>query len=96
MEISKRCAKSPKRRTEHHYTWHNEETQGKLAIEDEFSHRDTIPARGWEDKFTLHLDEDEEIENDDEFAEERVKYKRKKVVKKRERLSTELWQSITK
>lgn len=85
-----RCAKSPKRRTEHHYTWHNEETQGKLAIEDEFTHRDTIPARGWEDKFTLHLDEDEEIENDDEFAEERVKYKRKKVVKKRERLSTEL------
>lgn len=71
-----RCAKSPKRRTEYHYTWHDEETEGQLAVEDEFGHRDTIPRRGWEDHFRIPR------------ADGSVKPKR--VEKKHERFSDEL------
>ena len=30
-----RCVKSPKRRVEHHWTWHDEEEHGPLAVEDQ-------------------------------------------------------------
>lgn len=89
-----RCAKSPKRRVEHHYKWHDEEVHGKLTIEDQYGRRDMIPQRGWEDHFRV----DDDQENDDEFADEdslpEVKKQpmavKKKVVKRRERLSNEL------
>jgi formylglycine-generating enzyme required for sulfatase activity len=83
--IGFRCAKSPKRRVEHHWKWHDEEEEGVLAIEDQFGERRTIKGssggsgEGWEE---------EEGDDNDEFAGE--KRKKKKVVKKRERLSTEL------
>eukprot|EP00977_Amphora_coffeiformis_P009516 scaffold2193_cov171-Amphora_coffeaeformis.AAC.22 len=87
-----RCAKSPARREEYHYTYHDEETHGTLSIEDQFGRRDMIPQRGWEDYFRVD-DEDD----DDEFEEDslpevqrRRDVKKKKVVKKRERLSNEL------
>ena len=89
-----RCARSPKRRQEYHYTWHDEEEHGQLAIEDQFGRRDMIPQRGWEDFFSV---DDEENDNADEFADDslpevkrRRNAKKKKVVKKRERLSNEL------
>lgn len=75
-----RCARSPRKRTEYHYQWHDEEVHGKLTIEDEFGRRDMVPERGWEDQFGPHLlDEDEEETR-----------KRRKVIKRVERLSTEL------
>ena len=91
--IGFRCARSPKRRIEHHYQWHDEEVHGQLAIEDQFGRRDMIPQRGWEDHFRV----DDEFDDDDEFDEEtlpevkrRREAKKRKVVKKRERLSNEL------
>jgi len=85
-----RCAKSPKRRVEHHYTWHDEQEQGVLGVEDRFGRRDMIPQRGWEDRFNPN-DEDElpQVDDDQVLEKERRKVKRK-VIKKRERLSTEL------
>jgi hypothetical protein len=80
--IGFRCAKSPKRRTEYHYVWHDEELHGTLAVEDRFGRRDQIPLQGWEDQFEVIHDED-----DEEDASQR---QRKKVVKKRERHMTEL------
>mmetsp|Transcript_3110 Transcript_3110/g.4709 ORF Transcript_3110/g.4709 Transcript_3110/m.4709 type:complete len:463 (-) Transcript_3110:83-1471(-) len=71
-----RCAKAPKRRTEHHYVHHDEEVHGELAIEDQFGKRDAIPQRGWEDRFGLDFDEDDRP--------------RRKVVKPRTTISTEL------
>jgi sulfatase modifying factor 1 len=88
-----RCAKSPKRRTEHHWTYHDEELHGQLAVEDEFGRRDMIPQRGWEDQFNPDADDDDEEEDesgDDEFVAEKTKRKKRKVIKKREVLSTEL------
>lgn len=82
-----RCAKSPKRRTEHHWTWHDDEMHGQLAMEDEFGRRDMIPQRGWEDQFNPDDDDDDD---DDEIASTQRKLKKRKVVKKREVLSTEL------
>ena len=86
-----RCARSPKRREEYHYTYHDEETHGTLAVEDQFGRRDMIPQRGWEDHFKV------EDEDDDEFGEESLPEvqrgrdaKKRRVVKKRERLSNEL------
>lgn len=73
-----RCAKSPKKRTEYHWTWHDEGEHGKLAVEDEFGRRDMAPQRGWEDLFNPELEEDE-------FGR-----KRKRVVKRAERYSDEL------
>jgi len=83
--IGFRCAKAPKRRTEYHYVHHDEEIHGALAVEDQFGRRDQVPMKGWEDQFSvIHDDEDEdEIDGD-------KRLKRKKVVKKRERLMTEL------
>ena len=85
--IGFRCAKSPKRRTEYHFVYHDEELHGTLAVEDRFGRRDQVPMRGWEDQFeVIHDDEDEE-EGWDEW---RTKPLKKKVIKKRERLMTEL------
>mmetsp|Transcript_27541 Transcript_27541/g.42400 ORF Transcript_27541/g.42400 Transcript_27541/m.42400 type:complete len:475 (-) Transcript_27541:217-1641(-) len=82
-----RCAKAPKRRTEHHFVYHDELQHGNLAIEDEFGKRDMIPQQGWED---IVLDDEEEFfdDEDEEYLEEQRK--KKKVIKKRERYSNEL------
>jgi sulfatase modifying factor 1 len=88
-----RCAKSPKRRTEHHWTYHDEQLHGQLAVEDEFGRRDMIPQRGWEDQFTPDDDDDvddEDESGDDQFVAEKTKRKKRKVIKKREVLSSEL------
>jgi formylglycine-generating enzyme required for sulfatase activity len=91
-----RCAKSPQRRTEYHYTWHDETEHGPLAIEDEFGRRDMLPQRGWEDLFSVEDDDDEELEDhsvlydEDSLPEVKRRRKKKKVVKKVERLSNEL------
>lgn len=83
-----RCVKSPKQRTEYHYISHDENVHGQLTIEDQFGHRDTVPQRGWEDQFHRQFmdNDDDEFEEDDE----RPSIKRKKVTKRRERISTEL------
>jgi len=75
--IGFRCAKAPKRRTEHHYVYHDEEVEGTLAIEDQYGKRDALPQPGWEDRFAW--------KNGDEGPR-----KKKKVEKKRTRISTEL------
>lgn len=90
-----RCAKSPRRREEYHYKYHDEETHGTLAIEDQYGRRDMIPQRGWEDHFRVEEeddDDDDEFANDDALPEvkRRKSAPKKKVVKKRERLSNEL------
>jgi hypothetical protein len=57
-----------------------------LAVEDRFGRRDQIPLQGWEDQFeVIHDEEDEDVEDSDVN-----KRQRKKVIKKRERLMTEL------
>jgi len=87
-----RCAKSPRKRVEYHYKWHDEAVHGQLAVEDQFGKRDLIPQRGWED----HFDPDNMLNDEDEFFHEddvevvRKTKKRRKVVKQVERLSTEL------
>jgi formylglycine-generating enzyme required for sulfatase activity len=83
-----RCAKAPKRRTEYHYVYHDEELHGQLAIEDQFGKRDTIPQLGWEDQYIFD-DEEEELD-DEELPEIEQTRKKKKVLKKRERYSNEL------
>jgi formylglycine-generating enzyme required for sulfatase activity len=86
-----RCAKSPQRRVEHHYTWHDEEEHGTLAVEDQFGRRDMIPQRGWEDRFVVQDDEfDDTADSLPDTQTGRPRTKKKKVVKKRERLSNEL------
>jgi formylglycine-generating enzyme len=88
--IGFRCAKAPKRRTEYHYVYHDEELHGQLAVEDQFGRRDTLPMQGWEDQ--LFWDDENEEELDDEALMNlpRQERKKKKVVKKRERFSNEL------
>lgn len=92
--IGFRCAKAVPKRVEHHWTWHDEEVHGRLAVEDEFGKRDMIPTKGWEDQFSVDDDDDEEEEvgNEDEFESDAKpqKRKKKKVVLKRERISSEL------
>eukprot|EP00978_Attheya_sp_CCMP212_P013173 scaffold33047_cov61-Attheya_sp.AAC.1 len=78
-----RCVKSPKRRVEHHFVFHDEETHGQLAVEDQFGKRDMIPQRGWEDQFEV------EDEDGDEFEVETPRKKRK-VVKPHSHRSNEL------
>jgi sulfatase modifying factor 1 len=80
-----RCAKAPKRRTEHHYVYHDEELHGQLAMEDQYGKRDMIPQTGWEDQVLSEEDEDD----DEEIMEEPTR-KKKKVIKPRERYSNEL------
>lgn len=79
-----RCAKAPKRRTEYHWQWHDEEQHGPLVIEDAFGKRDYVPQRGWEDMHDDSLFADEE---DEELG---VTRKRRKVIKQVEILSSEL------
>ena len=71
-----RCAKAVRRRVEHHWTWHDEEVHGQLSVEDEYGNRKDLTNN-----------DNEPDSDDDEFREKRKKIK---VVKKRERLSTEL------
>lgn len=98
--IGFRCAKSPKRRTEYHYVYHDEIQHGQLAVEDQFGKRDMIPERGWEDQFWIDEDEEDEspLNDEDEFEpygdgwdqpNNKPRPKRK-VVKRRERYSNEL------
>jgi hypothetical protein len=76
-----------KKKTEYHYVSHDESVHGELAMEDQYGKR--IPDPGWEDVFSedeLWMDEfDQEAEDM-----ERPNFKLKKVIKKRERISTEL------
>jgi formylglycine-generating enzyme required for sulfatase activity len=86
-----RCARSVKKRVEHHWTWHDEEEHGMLAIEDQYGRRDMIPQREWEDQF--RPDDDDDVDEDElptADGEPVKKRKKKKVVYKRERLQTEL------
>ncbi|KAL7577798.1 hypothetical protein ACA910_010553 [Epithemia clementina (nom. ined.)] len=90
-----RCAKAPKRRTEHHYVWHDPDSGGGggagLTVEDKFGRRDQIRQRGWEDRFLPENDEDDNNDNDDKLVdEEQPKRIKKKVVAPRERYSDEL------
>ena len=82
-----RCAKAPKRRTEYHYVYHDEQTMGQLAIEDQFGKRDLIPQRGWEDQIDY---QDEDYEDIDEDIDVPKQKKKKKFIYKRERYSNEL------
>ena len=71
----------------------DEETQGKLAVEDQYGRRDMVPQRGWEDHFRVDEDDDEFDEDEDSLPEVKNRQPeatKKKVVKKRERLSNEL------
>ena len=81
-----RCAKAPKRRVEYHFQYHDEETHGQLAIEDEFGKQHMIPQKGWEDQYFV---EDEDAINDDDEFEAKPKKKRKVIVE-RTRRSNEL------
>ena len=68
--------------------FHDERTQGQLAIEDKFGKRHMVPQRGWEDQVVHEEDEDNWDEDEDDFnMPQRVK---KKVIKPRERYSNEL------
>ena len=78
-----RCAKAVSKRIEHHWTWHNEDEHGCMAVEDQFGKRDVIPQKGWEDQYSTTTDDDDEDAPP-------TKRKKKKVVLKRETLSTEL------
>ena len=73
-----RCAKSPRRRVEHHYVYHDEEVRGSLAIEDQYGKRDVIKEPGWEDQYRWNDDEPDDFK------------RKRKVVKQRTRISNEL------
>lgn len=84
-----RCVKSPKRRTEYHWVYHDEEKHGALSFEDEFGKQHAVPERGWEDMFWV----DEDDEENDEFDAGDIKEpkrKKRKVEKRRTRRSNEL------
>ena len=85
-----RCAKAPKRRTEHHYVYHDESLHGQLAIEDQFGKRDMIPQKGWEDQFVIDDDDDDTAKEEEEGFVQVPKRSKKKVIKRRERFSNEL------
>ena len=85
--IGFRCVKSPQRRVEHHWTWHDEDEHGQLAIEDEYGQRMTVPRGPRGGATGSDYEDDENDDGEDDQAERR---KKKKVVKKRERISTEL------
>merc|ERR1711862_961692 len=80
-----RCVKSPKRRVEYHYVYHDEERHGKLEVEDEFGKRHASPQKGWEDQF--RWDEDGIDDDDDDTGEKRRK---RKVVRQHTTYSDEL------
>jgi formylglycine-generating enzyme required for sulfatase activity len=82
-----RCAKSPKRKTEYHYVSHDETVHGKLAIEDQYGKR--VPQPGWEDVFS-EKELWEEAYDEEDPTMEKPNFKLKKVVKRREIISSEL------
>ena len=89
--IGFRCAKAPKRRTEYHYVRHDEMHHGQLAIEDQFGKRDMIPQRGWEDQFVVEeLEIDPWSQDEVDHPHDTSSVKKKKVIRRRERLSIEL------
>ncbi|KAG7343026.1 sulfatase-modifying factor [Nitzschia inconspicua] len=88
--IGFRCAKAPKRRTEYHYVYHDEELHGQLAVEDQFGRRDTLPIQGWEDQHSWDNEDEEELDDEPMINMQRQERKKKKVVKKRELFSNEL------
>ena len=59
-----RCAKAVQRRVEHHWTWHEEQVHGQLAVEDEYGKRRDL---------STHDGADEVNNDDDEFQEKRKK-----------------------
>lgn len=74
--IGFRCVKSPKRKTRHHWKWHDEEEDGPLAEHEV-----------WQDD----EDDEYEIDSSSDDSDDGIVGKRKKKVHlKRERLSTEL------
>ena len=80
-----RCAKVPKRRTEYHYKYHDEETHGQLAMEDEFGKQHMIPSAAKENEII-----DVEYEDgEDEFGNP-IERKKRRVVMPRTRRSNEL------
>jgi formylglycine-generating enzyme len=85
-----RCCKTPKKRLEHHYIWHDitdhHDQTASLAMEDQYGKKHMIPEKGWEDQFDPHADHII-TEHDGDMERKRVK---KKVVKRSERISTEL------
>jgi len=83
-----RCVKSPKRRTEYHWVFH-EEKHGVLAVEDEFGKQHAVPQKGWEDMFWADHD-DEGIDDVGDGNESSRKRKKRKVERRRTRLSNEL------
>mmetsp|Transcript_1617 Transcript_1617/g.4710 ORF Transcript_1617/g.4710 Transcript_1617/m.4710 type:complete len:541 (-) Transcript_1617:224-1846(-) len=85
-----RCVKSPQRRTEYHWVYHDEETHGQLAVEDKYGKKDMIPQQGWEDQFEVDGDDDDEFEPGDDSDGYTEQKKKRKVVKPRTRRSNEL------
>jgi len=86
-----RCVKSPKRRTEYHWVYHDEEIHGSLSIEDEFGKQNAVPQKGWEDMFWVEEEDLENLNDDIESNNDsRPKRKKRKVEKIRTRLSNEL------
>jgi formylglycine-generating enzyme required for sulfatase activity len=78
-----RCAVSPRRRVEHDWHWHHDKgEQSPLAMEDAQGRKRTIASSSY--------DPAEVDPNDEWLDEDGEKWKKKKVVKRRERLSTEL------
>jgi len=76
-----RCVKSPKRRVEYHYVYNDEETHGRLEVEDEYGKRHAAPQKGWEDQFRWDGDEVDEGGN---------KRRKRRVVKQHTVYSDEL------
>jgi len=85
-----RCVKSPRRRTEYHWVYHDEEQHGQLAVEDQYGKKDMIPQRGREDQFEVADDDEYDAGDEDEFEPVGEKIKKRKVVKPRTRRSNEL------
>lgn len=101
-----RCAKSPKRKAEYHWVYHDEEVNGELRVEDEFrASEHASPDKGWEDMFDwgdddeygLHVEEDNDPDFDGYVTEvtededgNKQTRKKRKVKKERTRVSTEL------
>lgn len=89
-----RCAKPPKRRTEYHWVYHDEEVHGELAIEDEWGKQYAVPQKGWEDMFWVEEDDENESSDDDEFDEGKKdkgpRRKKRKVEKRRTTYGAEL------
>ena len=78
-----RCAKAPKRRTEYHYKYHDEEVHGQLAMEDEFGKQHMIPNAARENEFIQYEDIEDEFGNP-------LPRKKRRVVMPRTRRSNEL------